>query len=75
MPGINQGKYTKTNNSVNLNYRKGKINLFGNYNYSYWKGYEDLFILRNFRNTVTKNLETIFDQQSNMQHSGRISKS
>jgi iron complex outermembrane receptor protein len=69
--GITQGRYTKTNNSVNLNYRTGKVNLFGNYNYSYWKGYEDLYILRKFRNTVTKNLETIFDQNSYMQHSGQ----
>ncbi|MEP6951025.1 MAG: outer membrane beta-barrel protein [Ginsengibacter sp.] len=66
---ITQGRYTKTNNSLNLNYRTGKVNLFGNYSYSYWRGYEDLYIHRNFRNTVTKNLETIFDQQSNMQFS------
>ncbi|MEO8765184.1 MAG: TonB-dependent receptor [Ginsengibacter sp.] len=61
-----QGKFTKTNNSLNLNYRKGKINLFGNYSYSSWNGYDNLFILRNFRNTVTKDLETIFDQHSYM---------
>jgi iron complex outermembrane recepter protein len=64
--GITQGRYTKTNNSFNINYRKGKVNLFGSYSYSYWQGYEDLFIHRNFRNTVTKDLETIFDQHSNM---------
>ena len=69
---IIQGKFTKTNNSLNLNYRTGKVNLFGNYSYSYWHGYENLYILRNFRNTVTKNLETVFDQQSNMQHSSQV---
>jgi len=69
--GVIQGRYTKTNNSVNLNYRTGKINLFGNYNYSSWKGYEDLYILRKFRNSVTKNLETIFDQNSFMRYSGQ----
>ena len=63
---IIQGKFTKTNNSINLNYHNGKINLFGNYSYSYWQGYNDLNLRRNFRNTVTKDLETIFDQQSNM---------
>jgi len=68
---IIQGKFTKTNNSLNLNYRTGKVNLFGNYSYSYWHGYENLYILRNFRNIVTKNLETVFDQQSNMQHSSQ----
>ena len=66
---IIQGKFTKTNNSINLNYHNGKINLFGNYNYSYWKGYNDLYLRRNFRNAVTKDLETIFDQESNMVHS------
>ena len=40
--GITQARYTKTNNSFNLNYRTGKVNLFGNYNYSYWRGYDDL---------------------------------
>jgi iron complex outermembrane receptor protein len=68
---IIQGKFTKTNNSVNLNYRTGKVNLFGNYSYSYWHGYEDLYILRNFRNTITKNLETVFDQHSNMQRNSQ----
>lgn len=69
---IIQGKYTKTNNSINLNYHTNKVNLFGNYSYSYWQGFEDLFIIRNFRNTVTKNLETIFDQHSNMTRSSEF---
>jgi len=71
--GITQSRYTKTNNSLNLNYRTGKVNVFGNYNYSYWQGFTDLYILRNFRNTDTKNLETIFDQQSDMQYNGQWS--
>jgi len=71
--GITQSRYTKTNNSLNLNYRTGKVNVFGNYNYSYWHGFTDLYILRNFRNTDTKNLETIFDQQSDMQYNGQWS--
>ena len=68
--GITQSRFTKTNNSFNINYRNGKINLFGNYYYSYWHGFTDLYILRNFRNTQTKDLETIFDQQSDMRYSG-----
>ena len=60
--GITQSRFTKTNNSLNVNYRTGKINLFGNYYYSYWHGFTDLHILRNFRNTDTKALETIFGQ-------------
>ncbi len=66
--GIIQSKFTRTNNSLNLNYRKGKINLFGNYGLSYWQGYNDLTLERKFRNVSTKELETIFDQQSLMNH-------
>ncbi len=64
-----QGVYWKTNNSINLNYRNGKMNLFGNYSYSKWNGLEDLTIRRNFRNLNTKNLETIFEQFSYMTNS------
>ncbi|HEV8083692.1 MAG TPA: TonB-dependent receptor [Chitinophagaceae bacterium] len=66
--GVIQSRYTKTNNSLNLNYRTGKVNIFGNYGYSYWQGSENLSIIRNFRNLSTKELETIFDQQSFMRH-------
>jgi outer membrane receptor protein involved in Fe transport len=57
-----QSYYTKTNNSVNLNYRTGKINLFGNYSYSLWRGHGDQTIIRRFKDTITKQIETIFDQ-------------
>ena len=66
--GITQSKFTRTNNSLNLNYRTGKINLFGNYGYSYWRGYNKLVLTRKFRNSSTKELETIFDQVSLMNH-------
>ena len=67
--GISQARYTRSNNSINLNYRTGKFNLFGNVNYSYWKNYQNLYIHRNFRNEVTKNLETVFEQNTKMIHS------
>jgi hypothetical protein len=57
-----QSNYTKTNNSFNINYRSGKVNLFGNYSYSLWQGDQSNHFLRNFRNTNTKKIETIFDQ-------------
>jgi hypothetical protein len=65
-----QGIYARFSNSINLNYRKGKVNLFGNYNYSTRTGMEDLSILRNFRNLATKEIETIFDQTSFMKNNG-----
>ncbi len=63
-----QSKFTRTNNSFNLNYRTGKFNLFGNYGVSYWQGYNNLELQRKFRNISTKELETIFDQSSLMNH-------
>jgi hypothetical protein len=59
---ILQSKYTKTNNSLNLNYRTGKVNLFGNYSYSLWQRHQNQTIIRRFKNLDTKQLETIFDQ-------------
>ncbi len=44
--GIGQGKYPKANGGVSLNYRSEKINLYGNYDYRYWKGFQDLTIDR-----------------------------
>ena len=65
---IIQSKFTRTNNSLNLNYRTGKVNIFGNYGVSYWQGYNDLTLQRKFRNVFTKEVETIFDQSSLMNH-------
>lgn len=59
-----QGIYSRTNNSINLNYRSGKVNLFSNVNVGNWNNGENLIILRNFRNLQTKQLETIFEQES-----------
>jgi hypothetical protein len=40
----------KQNTSINLNYRKKKVNLFGNFNYNYREGKSDLELSRNFYN-------------------------
>ena len=61
---ILQSRQTKTNNSFNLNYRAGKVNLFSNYSYSLWQNMNDLYINRKFRNVNTKQIETIFDQHT-----------
>lgn len=60
---IGQSYYTKTNNSFNINYRTGKVNLFGNYSYSLWQSHGDQTIIRRFRDSTTKQIETIFDQE------------
>ncbi|MBC7848767.1 MAG: TonB-dependent receptor, partial [Chitinophagaceae bacterium] len=38
----------RSTTSVNLNYRKGKLNLFGNYNYNYREGRSDMTMERKF---------------------------
>ena len=65
-----QGVYERLSNSTNLNFRKGKVNLFGNYNYSKRTGFEELSINRNFRNSTTKDIETIFEQSTFMKNHG-----
>ncbi len=65
-----QGILPRLSNSVNVNYRKNKVNLFANYSNMFRAGYEDLSILRNFRNPTTFALESIFDQKSYMRNHG-----
>lgn len=66
--GYTQGKYPRFNEGANFNYRNGKVNLFTNLNYSRNHRGEELFITRNFREPVTKNISSMFDQRSEMQN-------
>jgi iron complex outermembrane recepter protein len=61
-----QGVYWKTNNSVNLNFRTEKINVFANASQSQWNGFQQLNIKRTFRNANTKEVNAIFEQESRM---------
>jgi hypothetical protein len=45
-----QGRYSKSNNSLNLNYRNGKFNFFSNIGGNYNTGFNELNIRRNFFN-------------------------
>ena len=63
--GGGMGKYPKANESINLNYRTGKINVFGNYSYNYNKRFQDLDLTRNFRDSAG-NIDTRFLQHSDM---------
>ena len=63
--GAGMGKYAKANESINLNYRTGKLNLFGNYSYSYNKGYQSLGLTRKFRDSI-QNVTSVFKQHSDM---------
>lgn len=60
-----QGFYAKNNNSINLNYRNGKFNIFSNISASFGKDYQDLYILRKFKNTAG-DVDRIFEQNALM---------
>ena len=62
--GYGQGVYARNNESVNLNYKDGKWNLFGNYSYNHNESFQQLDLDRKFINT-SKQVVSIFGQTSN----------
>jgi hypothetical protein len=56
-----QGRYPKSPNSLSLNWRHNKVNLFANYGFSYWEGFNDINILRKFGTAPN---QTIFNQDT-----------
>lgn len=58
-----QGSYPKTNNSVNFNYRKNKINLFSTLSANYREDFQELDIKRHYKNE-DGSLKAIFEQAS-----------
>lgn len=59
--GVGQGVYFKTNESLSLNYRNGKVNLFSSYSFSRNNNFQELTIFRRYKD---ENEETtaIFEQ-------------
>jgi iron complex outermembrane recepter protein len=70
--GYTQGRYARFNESVNFNYRAGKLNLFTNLSYNRNHKGEDLDIVRNFRDAATKNILSVFDQETDMVNKGHF---
>ncbi len=58
-----QGSYYKNNNSLLLNYRNGKWNLFLSYSMNANKGYADIYALRTYYK-ADKTIEALLDQPS-----------
>jgi len=58
-----QGIYSRTNNSLNLNYKNGKVNLFSTLSGNYRNGYQELDIYRRYTNT-DKTTKAVFEQNS-----------
>ncbi len=61
-----QGEYAKPGGSLNLNYRENKFNFFFNGGYTYWQGFQDLDINRNYLDAGTKQINSIFTQNTHM---------
>ena len=60
--GTGYGRYGKANAGINLNYRQGKINLFGSYDYRYNHGYSNTFVIDRY--SITPTDTTIFNQNN-----------
>ncbi|HET7896741.1 MAG TPA: TonB-dependent receptor, partial [Flavisolibacter sp.] len=71
-----QGRYPKLPLSFQFNYRTAKFNLYTNFSYSYWSGFNDQTLLRTFRNSQG-GVTAVFDQVANQRnisnnYSGRV---
>jgi iron complex outermembrane recepter protein len=65
-----QGVYARTGNSLNLNYKSGKVNLFSTLSGNYRNNYQELDIYRRYTNT-DKTTKAVFEQNSfSARHSG-----
>jgi iron complex outermembrane recepter protein len=62
--GYAQGRYWKSNNSLNLNYRNSKYNLFLNYSFNGGLGYTDLHLTRGYLEPDGKTIQAIFSNPS-----------
>ncbi len=60
-----QGIYARNNNSLNLNYRNGKFNVFSNFSASFDRNYQNLHILRKYKN-ANGDFDRIFEQDALM---------
>ena len=67
--GATQGKYLRTNESLSLNYRNGKVSLFSNYSFSRNNNYNRLDLYRRFKNEQEGTV-AIFEQSAYMRRQG-----
>jgi iron complex outermembrane recepter protein len=65
--GVGQGAYFKTNESLNINYRNNKVNLFGSYSFGWTNGFQELNIYRRFKDE-NDHTRAIFEQVSLMKN-------
>lgn len=66
---LNQGELTRSNNSFNFNYRKDKINVFGNLSYNLNNSFTDLDLNRKYKND-DGSAKSYFNQNSYFRRHG-----
>ncbi|WP_166641852.1 outer membrane beta-barrel family protein [Pedobacter duraquae] len=66
---LRQTKVAATNNSMDMNFRKGKVNVFGNFAYTIRNGYADVNIYRQYKDEVGNPLNS-FNQDTHFQRRG-----
>ncbi len=64
-------KYFKNTNNITLNWRNGKVNLFGNYGFSYWEGFSNFTLNRFSRLNRATPYDRYVEQHSFDRYSGR----
>lgn len=69
--GYTQGRYQRYTNSFNFNYRKNKVNFFANGNFNVRNSFQELNIQRSFSNQTTKQIVSLFEQETKMIQNNR----
>jgi outer membrane receptor protein involved in Fe transport len=64
-------QYFKNTNSLNLNWRKNKVNLYGSYGYSYWEGFNNINIDRSLRDSANLPFNRYVNQHTYGRYSDR----
>ncbi|WP_412467599.1 outer membrane beta-barrel protein [Pedobacter sp. KLB.chiD] len=66
---LNQGELSRSNNSFNFNYRKDKVNVFGNLSYNLNNSFTDLDLNRKYKN-ADGSAKSYFNQNSYFRRHG-----
>jgi outer membrane receptor protein involved in Fe transport len=62
-------RYFKTPNNLTFNWRQGKFNVYGNYGYAYWEGFNEV----HGNNSLRENAGTAFNRYTQQYTYGRYS--
>jgi hypothetical protein len=63
--------YFKNTNNLNLNWREGKINLYANYGFSYWEGFNDIWSDLNSRQDLNSPFNRYVEEYTVGRYSAR----